>query len=135
MRLALLLPIFHPDPTAHRTFTCLHHGFHSSPYTMIFSKILPQRIRIVSARTMAALHPRFARATHSVKDIVRKSPVGLDNAAFAMQMAGQLGSSVPFLPGVMEATAKILERIEAVKRNHKDCKELGEHAQVIIDML
>ncbi|KAI0758025.1 hypothetical protein C8Q74DRAFT_1441667 [Fomes fomentarius] len=108
---------------------------HSPPYTMIFSKMLPQRVRILSARSMAALRPRFGRATRPVKDIVRKSPVGLENAAFAMQMAGQLGSSVPYLQGVMEATAKILERIEAVKRNHKDCKELGEHAQSIIDMM
>lgn len=61
---------------------------------------------------MATLRPRFGRATRPMKDIVRKSPVGLDNAAFAMQLAGQLGSSVPFLPGVMEATAKVFERIE-----------------------
>ncbi len=47
------------------------------------------------------------------KTSVRKSPVGLDNAAFAMELAGKLGSSVPFLPGVMEVTVKkILERIE-----------------------
>ncbi|KAI0758044.1 hypothetical protein C8Q74DRAFT_1210364 [Fomes fomentarius] len=84
---------------------------------------------------MATLRPRFARPTSRVKDVVRKSPVGLDNAAFATQLAAQLGSSVPFLPGVMEATAKILERIEAVKRSHKDCKELGEYARVFIDMM
>lgn len=61
---------------------------------------------------MATLRPHFTRLTRRVNDIVRKSPVGLDSAAFALQLAGQLGSSVPFLQGVMEATAKILEQIE-----------------------
>ncbi len=61
---------------------------------------------------MATLRPHFTRLTRRVNDIVRKSPVGLDSAAFALQLAGQLSSSVPFLQGVMEATAKILEQIE-----------------------
>lgn len=43
---------------------------------------------------------------------MRTTPVGLETVAFSMQLAGQLGSSVPYLQGVMEATAKILERIE-----------------------
>ncbi len=68
-----------------------------------------KHIRGLSARTMATLRPRFAWSTCRVKDIV---PVGLETVAFSMQMAGQLGSSVPFLQGVMEATARILERIE-----------------------
>ncbi|KAI0758020.1 hypothetical protein C8Q74DRAFT_292627 [Fomes fomentarius] len=129
------LPVFHPDPTAHRTSACLHHHLPSPPYTMIFSKIRSQPIQAVSARTMATLRPHFTRPTRRVKDIVRKSPVALETVAFAMQLAGQLGSSVLFLQGVMEATAKILERIEAIKRHHKDCKELGKDAQLIIDMM
>ncbi len=112
MQLALLLPVFPPDPIAQRTSDYLQHHFHSPPYTMIFSKMLPQRIRVVSARSMATLRPRFARPTRRVKDVVRKSPVGLETVAFSMQLAGQLGTSVPYLQGVMEATAKILERIE-----------------------
>ncbi|KAI0716773.1 hypothetical protein C8Q76DRAFT_617167 [Earliella scabrosa] len=65
----------------------------------------------------------------------RTSPVEIGTVVTALKVTGQIASSVPFLPGITEATVTILERVDNVKRNRRECKELAELAQTITTAL
>ena len=84
---------------------------------MPFVQNLSRRIRAFSTKALAKLPLRRpARRLHASNaqgdERKRTSPVEIGTVVTALKVTGQIASSVPFLPGITEATVTILERVD-----------------------
>ncbi|KAM5542528.1 hypothetical protein V8D89_003987 [Ganoderma adspersum] len=93
----------------------------------LFSKLSTKSTRthdgpsVIATNTKAKVSPRLPRGATVLSGI-----------KVAAVVAGRLGSSVPYMQGIVEAANEVIAYAEAMKSNRKECKEIAALAEELV---